>query len=139
MNFQTDSAAILWNMHFRSSPQKVFEALATDAGRAKFWAESTGWVSFVEQLRFMLEHNPRGSRKATFSNLSLSRNDVLEQLNLADEKVGTHFEGKFQDSDIMGNVWFSTPNQLGLVVDTWGPGLLILQFSEKGRITTRYS
>ena len=98
-----------------------------------------GWVSFVEQLRFMLEHNPRGSRKATFSNLSLSRNDVLERLNLDDEKVGTHFEGKFQDSDIMGNVWFSTPNQLGLVVDTWGPGLLILQFSEKGCITTRYS
>ena len=96
-----------------------------------------GWVSFVEQLRFMLEHNPKGSRKTTFTNLLLKRNSVLEQLNLADEKVGTHFEGKFQDSDIMGNVWFNTPNQLGLVVDTWGPGLLILQFSEKSCITTR--
>lgn len=98
-----------------------------------------GWVSFVEQLRFMLEHNPKGSRKTIFSNLSLERNDVLEQLNLADEKIGTHFEGQFQDNDITGSVWFSTPNQLGLVVDVWGPGLLILQFSEKGCIITRYS
>lgn len=98
-----------------------------------------GWVSFVEQLRFMLEHSPKGSRKTFFSNLSLKRNDVLERLNLADEKVGTHFEGQFQGGDIVGSVWFSTPNQLGLVVDMWGPGLLILQFSEKGCIITRYS
>lgn len=41
MNFQANSDTILWNIHFRSSRQKVFDALATDAGRAKFWAEST--------------------------------------------------------------------------------------------------
>lgn len=98
-----------------------------------------GWVSFVEQLRFMLEHSPKGSRKATFSNLSLSRKDILEQLNLTSERVGTHFKGQFQDTDIAGSVWFSTPEQLGLIVDEWGPGLLILQFSEKSCITTRYN
>ena len=41
MNFQANSDVILWNMHFRSSPQKVFDALTTDEGRAKYWAEST--------------------------------------------------------------------------------------------------
>lgn len=41
MNFQANPDAILWNIHFRSSPQKVFDALTTDAGRAKYWAEST--------------------------------------------------------------------------------------------------
>lgn len=50
MNFQDKSHTILWNMHFRSSPQKVFDALTTDAGRAKYWAESTqekdGHVTF---------------------------------------------------------------------------------------------
>ena len=50
MNFQVESRTILWNLHFRSSPQKVFDALTTDAGRAKYWAESTqekdGHVTF---------------------------------------------------------------------------------------------
>lgn len=50
MNFQDTPGAILWNMHFRSNPQKVFDALATDAGRANYWAESTeekdGHVTF---------------------------------------------------------------------------------------------
>jgi len=41
MNFQDTSDVILWNMHFRSSPQKVFDALTTNQGRAKYWAEST--------------------------------------------------------------------------------------------------
>lgn len=41
MNFQANSNTILWKIHFRSSPQKVFDALATNEGRAKFWAEST--------------------------------------------------------------------------------------------------
>lgn len=41
MNFQEIPGTIQWNMHFRSSQQKVFDALATDAGRANYWAEST--------------------------------------------------------------------------------------------------
>ena len=40
MPFQSDHKVIRWKMHFRSSPERVFEALATDAGRARFWAES---------------------------------------------------------------------------------------------------
>ncbi|HEX6258551.1 MAG TPA: SRPBCC domain-containing protein [Candidatus Saccharimonadales bacterium] len=50
MNFQPNSDTIAWNMHFRSSPTKVFDALTTDEGRAKYWAESTeendGHVTF---------------------------------------------------------------------------------------------
>lgn len=41
MNFQDKSHTIVWNIHFHSSPQRVFDALATDAGRSKYWAEST--------------------------------------------------------------------------------------------------
>lgn len=39
MIFQPDPALIRWNLHLNSSPQKVFDALATDAGRARWWAE----------------------------------------------------------------------------------------------------
>jgi uncharacterized protein YndB with AHSA1/START domain len=39
--FQPRSGEILWRLHLNSRPEKVYEMLATDAGRARFWAEST--------------------------------------------------------------------------------------------------
>lgn len=41
MGFQDVAGTISWKMHFSSGPPKVFEALTTDEGRAKYWAEST--------------------------------------------------------------------------------------------------
>lgn len=32
---------VRWRLHLRTEPGAVFEALATDAGRKRFWAEST--------------------------------------------------------------------------------------------------
>lgn len=40
MTFQSEPGVIQWRMHFVSPPSKVFAALATDAGRSKYWAES---------------------------------------------------------------------------------------------------
>lgn len=40
MPFQSEPGIVRWKMHFASPPQKVFEVLATDEGRASFWAES---------------------------------------------------------------------------------------------------
>jgi uncharacterized protein YndB with AHSA1/START domain len=39
MPFQPDAGAIVWRLHLRSAPERVYELLATDAGRASFWAE----------------------------------------------------------------------------------------------------
>lgn len=33
-------AEVHWRVHVRSSPERVWEALTTDGGRAAFWAES---------------------------------------------------------------------------------------------------
>lgn len=38
--FQNIPDTIVWKLHFASSPEAVYEALATDDGRAKYWAES---------------------------------------------------------------------------------------------------
>lgn len=50
MSFQTGKGVIRWKMHFVSSKEKVFSALATDEGRARYWAESApevdGQVTF---------------------------------------------------------------------------------------------
>jgi len=40
MPFQSEPGTIHWKLHCNSAPQKVFSALATDEGRASFWAES---------------------------------------------------------------------------------------------------
>ena len=40
MGFQNEDGVIRWEMHFHSPPDKVYEALATAEGRAKYWAES---------------------------------------------------------------------------------------------------
>lgn len=95
-----------------------------------------GWVSFMEQLRFLLEYAPESLRRTTFTRLTLKKDDILTGLNLGEEKEGLKFAGSFQEEAISGTIWFSTPSQLGLVIDTWGPGLLIFQFSENGCIAT---
>jgi uncharacterized protein YndB with AHSA1/START domain len=40
MSFQPEAGVIRWKVHFRSPPEVVFAALATDSGRARFWAEA---------------------------------------------------------------------------------------------------
>ena len=39
MNFQPDSAIIRWRIHLASPPVQVYQLLATDEGRRRFWAE----------------------------------------------------------------------------------------------------
>lgn len=40
MSFQSETGVIRWNMHFTSPMAKVYSALSTDEGRARYWAES---------------------------------------------------------------------------------------------------
>ena len=57
MTFQSEPGVIRWKLHLRAAPGKVFEALATDAGRARFWAESAQADNGVITFRF-LNHPP---------------------------------------------------------------------------------
>jgi len=51
MSFQNDPNIIRWKLHFRSSPESVYQKLVTNEGRAAFWAESAlerhGRIHFV--------------------------------------------------------------------------------------------
>ncbi len=40
MGFLNDPTKIEWRIHFKSPPEAVYRMLATDEGRARFWAES---------------------------------------------------------------------------------------------------
>ena len=51
MPFQEKEGVIEWKVHFASPIKKVYEALSTDVGRKKFWAEETkeenGFIEFT--------------------------------------------------------------------------------------------
>lgn len=61
MSFQSEPGTIRWKVHFRSSPEMVFEALATDAGRARFWAEAAPEVDGVITFH-ILNYEPFSGR-----------------------------------------------------------------------------
>lgn len=51
MPFQGDPEVIRWRLHLRAGPADVYRLLATDEGRARFWADSAveedGAITFV--------------------------------------------------------------------------------------------
>jgi uncharacterized protein YndB with AHSA1/START domain len=53
--FQETPGEIHWRLHFNSSPEKVYEALATDEGRSRFWAESAEERDGEVEFRFLNE------------------------------------------------------------------------------------
>jgi len=61
MAFQSEPGTIRWKLHFNSVPQKVYDALTTDEGRAGFWAETAtekgGFITFT-----ILGYEPYRSR-----------------------------------------------------------------------------
>lgn len=97
-----------------------------------------GWISFVEQLRFMLEYKPDDARKTITTNQQLDKDATLKQLGLSDTREGQTFKGTLEGVTLSGSVRFSTPQQIGLLVYGWGPGLLIVQFSENMQLLTTY-
>lgn len=48
---RSNSSRIVWRLHLRSKPERIYDLLATDDGRALFWAESAvekdGVIHFV--------------------------------------------------------------------------------------------
>ena len=41
MAIPSTATSIVWRLHLRSSPDRVYELLTTDEGRGSFWSEST--------------------------------------------------------------------------------------------------
>ena len=51
-------ADVFWRLHLRSSPERVYALWATDAGRASFWAETSGEAGDAVTLTFVGEPRP---------------------------------------------------------------------------------
>ena len=96
-----------------------------------------GWLTFLQQLRFALARHPGRTRRTI--HLAGTRTGsgarTIDRLGLADaasatkgQKVaGRRYRTRTPWGDpLAGKQWFRSTNQLGLTVDQWGDGLLIL-------------
>jgi uncharacterized protein YndB with AHSA1/START domain len=74
-----------------------------------------GWITFMHQLRFAVERQPGVPRRTVFLSGHNKNGHVL-----ADGL------GSVLGADVRTEVWFRSAHQLGLTVDAWGDGLLVV-------------
>ncbi|MEV8373359.1 hypothetical protein AB0P21_11515 [Kribbella sp. NPDC056861] len=85
-----------------------------------------GWTTFIQQLRFALERHPGEARRTLFYSGAGDRSTgPASELGL-DGAVGSAYEGEVVGELVTGQVFFRSENQVGLTVDQWGDGLLVL-------------
>lgn len=82
-----------------------------------------GWITFVHQLKFALERHPGEPRRTLFYS---GTGDPIDELGLTGPAAGSPYKADLCGQPASGVVWFRSDPQLGLTVDGWGDGLLIL-------------
>ncbi len=89
------------------------------------------WRTFLQQLRFAVERHPADRRRTLhLDGASTGVGPVAEELHLDDLSSApgaSRYDEHVVDERLHGRVWFSSATQLGLVVDAWGDGLLVLR------------
>lgn len=92
-----------------------------------------GWITFLQQLRFMLERHRGQDRRTLYLNgrATAARaalpEEALGLVGLAAVPTGQRYAATTTMGDALeGSVWFRTAHQIGLTVDGYGDGLLIV-------------
>ncbi|MGI8780273.1 MAG: SRPBCC family protein [Solirubrobacteraceae bacterium] len=104
-------------------------APAGDAGWGEFYDDiREGWTSFVHQLRFALERHPGEDRRTLQLDGAGPRPLVPAALGLdGAERAGEPYAGTTGWGERWsGEVLFRNEHQIGLTVDGYGPGLVVL-------------
>jgi len=90
-----------------------------------------GWTTFMHQLKFALERHPGVDRRTVFrSGVHQDRQSVLAATGLdmvADVPIGQRYAVTTTAGEALaGEVWFRSTHQIGLSVEGWGDGLLVV-------------
>lgn len=93
-----------------------------------YYGEITeGWITFLHQLRFAVERQAGAARRTLFfAGSNESGRDVVAELALPE---GPTVETSLLGEHVKGEVWFRSEHQLGVTVDAWGDGLLVVSGS----------
>jgi hypothetical protein len=112
----------------------IRSAPATDPGWAGIYDDALeGWLAFTQQLRFMLEHHPGDPRRTLFLNGRAKGAgtplpaEALGLTSLTPVPVGQRYALTTATGDTFeGALWFRSTYQLGLTVDGYGNGLIVV-------------
>jgi hypothetical protein len=90
-----------------------------------------GWIAFVQQLKFALERHPGDTRRTLyFSGSPRHAGDPLGMAALglpAHAAAGERYTAGSPPGDALsGEVWHRGRHQIGVEVEAWGDGLLIV-------------
>lgn len=90
-----------------------------------YYTEITeGWITFMHQLKFAVERQPGAVRRTLFfAGSNESGRDLADELGLP---AGPTVETSLLGEHVKGEVWFRSEHQLGVTVDAWGDGLLVV-------------
>ena len=88
-----------------------------------------GWISFTQQLAFAFARHPGQTRRTLFFS-GPPRADGLGRsvlgLDAAPAAGEPYAMPLGPDADAVGEVWFTARHQIGVTVDGWGDGLLVV-------------
>jgi hypothetical protein len=112
----------------------IRSAPVTDASWTGIYDDTVeGWLMFAQQLRFMLERHPGADRRTLFLNGRAQAHgsalplEALGLIGVASVPVGARYSVNVGPGDALaGTVWHRAANQLGLTVDGYGDGLIIV-------------
>lgn len=97
-----------------------------------------GWTTFLQQLRFKLSHHRDDSRRTVFYGGTPSDPEVapIQLVGLGEigsREPGTEYSTTLGPGDtVTGTLWFASANQVGITVDNWGDGLLVVSNGCRG-------
>lgn len=87
-----------------------------------------GWTTFLQQLRFAMERHRGEERETVFltsDGLGAAGGELAA--SLADLPAGERYEMAAPTGErLSGEVWFRSANQVGVTVESWGDGLMIV-------------
>ncbi|MGW0479488.1 SRPBCC family protein [Nonomuraea sp. NPDC003214] len=97
-----------------------------DPDWAKYYDDITeGWITFLHQLKFMLERHPADARRTVFLS-GTGKTSPLTALDTAELSPGQRHQLELPGETATGQVFYRSQHQLGLTVDGWNDGLLVL-------------
>lgn len=101
-----------------------------------------GWISFFQTLAFALARHPGEPRRTTFG-MGLLPAEIpdlssLLGLDTAELRTGARYAARLDAAgDLTGEIWFRSAHQVGLTVEGWGDGLLVVAEVPSGEAGVR--
>ncbi|MFG1624850.1 SRPBCC domain-containing protein [Kribbella sp. NPDC049227] len=92
-----------------------------------------GWTTFLNQLKFALEQHPDDERRTLFY-VGTGAASLTGELGIDIRPAGTSYELDLIGEAVKGEVLYTSEHQIGLTVDAWGNGLLVLSYISPGEL-----